>query len=86
MKKTYLRTFIITLLFYPVFTQVSSGGEPKSLKLNLSSDVSNILLPPIDEKTLISEASIKFNLKFIRLFCIMENLLKKVVMISMENV
>ena len=50
---------LFLLLLYPLYSQVSSGGEPKSILLGLSNEISIAVLPAVDQDALILEDEIE---------------------------
>jgi len=49
MYKTFVKITLITMLLTPLFSQVSSGGVPKSIQAGLSTVVPSVILPHVDK-------------------------------------
>ena len=50
-----LKIALITLLLNPLFSQVSSGGTPKSVQQGLVSSLPAMVLPSVDKESLLAE-------------------------------
>ena len=59
MYKTFVKITLITMLLTPLFSQVSSGGVPKSIQAGLSTVVPSVILPHVDKELLLAEDKIE---------------------------
>ena len=55
MLNSILKIALITLLLNPLFSQVSSGGTPKSVQQGLVSSLPAMVLPSVDKESLLAE-------------------------------
>ena len=55
MFNSILKIALITLLLNPLFSQVSSGGTPKSVQQGLVSSLPAMVLPSVDKESLLAE-------------------------------
>ena len=59
MYKTFAKITLVTMLLTPLFSQVSSGGVPKSIQAGLSTAVPSVILPQVDKEMLLAEDKIE---------------------------
>ena len=59
MYKTFTKFALITLLLTQLFSQVSTGGVPKSIQLGLSMAYPSVVLPQVDKIALLAEDKIE---------------------------
>lgn len=59
MYKTFAKITLVTMLLTPLFSQVSSGGVPKSIQAGLSTVVPSVILPQVDKEMLLAEDKIE---------------------------
>ena len=59
MYKTFAKITLVTMLLTPLFSQVSSGGVPKSIQAGLSTTVPSVILPQVDKEMLLAEDKIE---------------------------
>ncbi|HIF28258.1 MAG TPA: serine protease, partial [Candidatus Marinimicrobia bacterium] len=59
MYKTFTKFALITLLLTQLFSQVSTGGVPKSIQLGLSTAYPSVVLPQVDKIALLAEDKIE---------------------------
>ena len=51
-------TFFLFLL-YPLYSQVSNGGDPKSIHAGLTDDIPQVIMPLVDRDALLKEDEIE---------------------------
>ena len=59
MYNTFAKITLVTMLLTPLFSQVSSGGVPKSIQAGLSTAVPSVILPQVDKEMLLAEDKIE---------------------------
>ena len=59
MYKTFVKITLITMLLTPLFSQVSSGGDPKSIQAGITGDIPQVIMPLVDSDALLKEDEIR---------------------------
>ncbi|MBC8256197.1 MAG: trypsin-like peptidase domain-containing protein [Candidatus Marinimicrobia bacterium] len=59
MYKNIAQVIVTSLLLTPLFSQISSSGEPKSTQLGLSNALPSVILPQVDKNILLAEDKIE---------------------------
>ena len=56
---TLVRLTFYLLLLYPLYSQVSDGGDPKSIQAGLTDDIPQVIMPLVDRAALLREDKIE---------------------------
>ena len=59
MHNTLTKLTFYLLLLYPLYSQVSNGGDPKSIQAGLTDDIPQIIMPLVDSDALLKEDEIE---------------------------
>ena len=59
MHNTLTKLTFYLLLLYPLYSQVSNGGDPKSIQAGLTDDIPQVIMPLVDSDALLKEDEIE---------------------------